>query len=81
MSKWKKAKERLLKYSKDYTLEELTEFLDSIGFEKLMDETNSEYCSFFDRFQKRIIIIPNVKHPGSDIIKQVVGSLIENGDM
>lgn len=82
MSKWKKAKERLVANPDDYSVGELIEFLSSIGFRRLCDDELSEgYISLYSKSEKRMIVLPSKSPVPVTILKALTERFMENGDI
>lgn len=85
MSRFEKAKKRLLSEPKDYTFTEAKSFLKSLGFEqKNKGKTSGSRVSFY-RESDRAIILLHKPHPEDTLkgyaIKQLIDNLKEVGEL
>ena len=77
MSKFEKAKERILQKPKDYTYTEARYLLNKMGFEEYnKGKTSGSRVRFFRETDKKVILL-HKPHPEDEMDKGAVSSLID----
>lgn len=77
MSKFEKAKERILKKPSDYTYTEARYLLGKLGFEEHnKGKTSGSRVGFFREKDQRIILL-HKPHPGDEMDKGAVKDLVD----
>ncbi len=77
MSKYEKAKERILKKPKDYTYTEAKYLLGKMGFlEYHKGKTSGSRVCFYRERDKRVIML-HKPHPGDEMVRGSVVDLVE----
>ena len=77
MSKFEKAKERILQKPKDYTYTEARYLLNKMGFEEYnKGKTSGSRVRFFRGTDKKVILL-HKPHPEDEMDKGAVSSLID----
>lgn len=77
MSKYEKAKERILQISKDYTYTEAKYLLSKMGFEEYnKGKTSGSRVRFFRESDKRTILL-HKPHPDDEMDRGAVSDLVD----
>lgn len=85
MSKFEKAKTRILNKPKDYTYTELKYLLNQLGFEEfLKGKTSGSKVKFYRKKDGRVLLL-HKPHPGDIMtpgaVKDIVNYLLELGEL
>lgn len=78
MSKYEKAKERILQKPKDYTYTEAKYLLGKMGFQESNKGRTSGSRVCFFREEDKAIILLHKPHPGDEMDRGAVSDLVEH---